>query len=168
MLDDKTTIILFDLSTLVIKPNIHKPTRLLAIFNSNFFIIKNFYNHKHWKEKYPIMVILREDLRGSWESKRESSASLEPTLGYRSFWRLGNTLVSSQIRRFNSPTVSSPQTRTVYSFPLHFTVRVSSSSDTVDVDAVEAMTEATAIPNFNGPTRTTNAAKPFWFSEFVQ
>ena len=105
----------------------------------------------NWKEikvvkcNYPIMVILREDLRGSWESKTESSASLEAmSFGYRSFWRLGNTVVNSQIRRFNSPTESSAQTRTVYSFPLHFTVSVSSSSDTDDDVAVEAEAEAEA------------------------
>jgi hypothetical protein len=63
------------------------------------------------------------------------------TLGYRSFWRFGNTVVNSQIRRFNSPTESSPQTRTVYSFPLHFTINVSSSSVTDD-DAIEPEAEA--------------------------
>jgi len=84
---------------------------------------------------YPIMVILREELRGSWERKRESSLSLEASLGYKSFWRRGKTLVSSQIRRLSSPTVSSQQTRTVYSLPLHFTFSVSSSHD-ADADAV--------------------------------
>lgn len=82
------------------------------------------------------MVILREGLKGIWESKTESLVSfVASSLGYRSFWRLGNTLVSWQIRRFNSPTVSSPQTRTVYSFPLHFTISVSSSSEYDDVES---------------------------------
>lgn len=152
----------FDLSTYPIKSNAQKPFRLLPIFNTNFTSLssRNYTIINIKKEKYPIMVILREDLRGSCESKRESSASLEPTLGYRSFWRLGNTLVSSQIRRFNSPTVSSPQTRTVYSLPLHFTVRVSSSSDTDDVDAVfEAMAEATVVPY--APVSRCKYCKPF-------
>ena len=79
-------------------------------------------------------------------TKTESSASLEEmTLGYRSFWRFGNTVVNSQIRRFNLPTESSPQTHTVYSFPLHFTINVSSSSVTDD-DAIESV-PFLAVPN---------------------
>lgn len=91
------------------------------------------------------MVILNEELRGSWERKTESSLSLEPSFGYSSFWRGGNTFVSSQIRRFSSPTVSSPQTRTVYSLPLHLTLSVSSSDEPEPEPESEAKPEPVAI-----------------------
>lgn len=53
---------------------------------------------------------------------------------------MGKTLVSSQIRRFSSATESSPQTRTVYSLPLHLTVSVSSSDElAVEEDEEDAM-----------------------------
>ena len=120
-----------------------------SLFKNTTFLFK-FNNNNNEMEvvkcEYPIMVILREDLSGSWEIKTESSASLEEmTLGYRSFWRFGNTVVNSQIRRFNLPTESSPQTHTVYSFPLHFTINVSSSSVTDD-DAIESV-PFLAVPN---------------------
>jgi hypothetical protein len=58
----------------------------------------------------------------------ESSAGFTPAFTLSNFWRFGNTFVTSQIRRFNSPTVSSAHTRTVYSFPDHFTAIVISST----------------------------------------
>lgn len=87
------------------------------------------------RDTNPIMVILREDLRGRSERRRESLASLDPTFGYKSFCLLGSTFVTSHIRLFNSPTASSAHTLTVYSLPLHFTVKVISSSVAADDEA---------------------------------
>lgn len=84
------------------------------------------------------MVILRDDLSGIWDNSNESSANLFPILGYNNFCLLGKTLVTSQILRFSSEIESSPQTRTVYSFPLHLTIRVISSSVTGEEDDDEA------------------------------
>lgn len=107
------------------------------------YIRARFFGEKEEKA-HPIIVILTEALKGISERRRESSANFEPTFGYRSFCRLGKTFVTSHIRRFNSATLSSPQTLTVYSLPLHFTASVNSSAVTGDT-AIAADDESEAI-----------------------
>lgn len=92
------------------------------------------------KRAHPIIVIFKVGL--SWRVERmvaSSESCLGPTLGYSNFWRLGRTVVASQMRRFSSPTVSSAHTLTVYSLPFHLTHSVISSQLSPPEDDADAM-----------------------------